>query len=176
MKPMFFLFAGCCCLSLLTGCGEKYPADFPKVYPIKVTVTDGTTPLSNVRLMFYRVSNESGSGYGVSGFTDATGVAKVSTSQGAYAKAGIPAGEYVVTVEDVIIVDLGVSPEEIAKMSYPEEMKLAKEESRLRAEYKRKVPPALCKQAVNVEDRSPLRFTAVEGKNEWTIDVAAYKN
>jgi len=176
MKPIIFLFVGCCCLSLLTGCGTKYPADFPVVYPMTVTVTDGGTPLADVQLMFYPVSLEAGAGYAVSAHTDTRGIAKVSTSQGAYAKAGIPAREYVVTVADIIRIDLGITPEEAANMTYADEARLARKENELLAAYKKKVPEALNKRAGNVEDRSPLRYTVVEGKNEWTIDVAPYKN
>ena len=174
MKPVIFLMM-CCCLTWLTGCGTKYPADFPTVYPMTVKVTDGDTPLSDVRLMFYQASSGAGSGYAVSGVTNTNGVAKVSTSQGAYAKSGIPVGEYVVTLEDIVTIDLGVPAEEIMKMSYREQMQVAREENKLRAEYQRKVPAVLCKPG-KIEDSSPLRFTATEGKNEWTIDVGEYKN
>ena len=172
MKPITFLFVLCLCLGCLAGCGPRFPKDFPKVYPMTVTVTDGDTPLSQVQLMFYRVS---GGGCAVSGSTDANGVAKITTSQGAYAKVGIPAGEYVVTVDDIISVDLGLTPEQVANMTFADEARWGREEARLRAEYKRKVPPALS-QLGNIEDRSPLRYTVTEGKNEWTIDVAPYKD
>ena len=173
MKHAIFLFLCCSCLIGLSGCGEKYPPDFPKVYPMTVTVTDGTTPLPNVRLMFYHASNEAGTGYAVYGYTDAKGVAKVTTSQGAYSKAGIPDGEYVVTVDEVIKIDLEAQPGK--NLTFAEERRLAREETRLRAEFKSKVPAVLSKLAANFEDRSPLRFTATEGKNELSIDVAEFK-
>ena len=174
MKHVILLFVCCCCLIYLSGCGEKYPADFPKVYPMTVTVTDGATPIPDARIMFYRVSRESGGGgYIPFGCTDATGIAKVTTSQGAYSKTGIPAGEYVVTVDEVIKMDLGVPPG--TNLSFAEEGRLAREEARLRAEFKSKIPAVLCKLVGNVEERSPLRFTASERKNELTIDVAEYK-
>ena len=175
MKHITFLFI-CCYLICLTGCGQKYPADFPKVYPMTVTVTDGDTPLSGVRIMFYPVTQDAGAGYAVSGHTDDKGVAKVSTSQGAYAKAGIPAREYVVTVGDIVKIDLGITPEEAANMSFADEARWAKKEDELRAAYKKKVPAVLNKQVVDIEGRSPLRYTAVEGKNEWSIDIAPYKD
>ena len=174
MKHVILLFVWCCFLCCLFGCGKKYPANFPKVYPMTITVTDGTTPLPDARIMFYRVSEESGAGgYAPFGCTDANGVAKVTTSQGAFSKTGIPAGEYVVTVDEVIRIDLGVPPGK--NLSFAEESRLAKEENRLRAEFKSKVPAVLCKLVTNIEDRSPLRFTVTEGKNELTIDVAEYK-
>ena len=175
MKHAFLLFVCCFCLSCLSGCGVKYPADFPKVYPMVVTVTDGVTPLSDVRIMFYPVSRSADAGYATSGYIDTNGVAKVTTSQGAYSKAGIPAGEYVVAVEDVINVKLDAPPEVLANPSFMEEGRLAKEEARLRAEYMKKVPEVLCRLAGSIEERSPLRYTATKGKNTLSIDVAQYK-
>ena len=173
MKHVIFLFTLCYCLICLSGCGEKYPADFPKVYPVTVTVTDGTTPIPNARIIFYRISKETDAGYISSGYTDEKGVAKVTTTQGSYTKAGIPVGEYVVAVDEVIKIDLGVPPG--TNLSFAEESRLAREETRLRAEFKSKVPAVLAKLTGKVEDRSPLRYTATAGKNELAIDVAQYQ-
>jgi len=175
MKRLFFLALWCCCLCCLSGCGkDKAPPDFPKVFPISVTVTDGTTPLSDVRIMFYPASKGAGVAFASSGSTDANGLAKIITSQGGYSKTGIPAGEFVVTVEDIIDMSMGITSEEKAKMSMGELNKLSQEQQKYRAAYKRKVPEVLCKSG-SVDKRSPIRFTATEGKNEWTIDVAQYK-
>ena len=172
MKNVVFLVLGC--LILLSGCGQKLPPNFPKVYPMTITVVDGDTPLTDVRIMFYLATEGGGAAYASTAYTDAKGVAKVNTTQGPYIRAGIPAGEYVVTVDDDIKIDLGLTPEQAAKLTYPEEVALGKREAQLRAEYKRKVPAVLCKPG-KVEERSPLRFTATEGKNELTVDVAQYK-
>lgn len=168
-------FALCCCMGCLSGCGgDKAPSGFPKVFPINVTVKDGTTPLSEVRVMFYPSSTGAGAAFASSGSTDANGVAKIVTSQGGYSKAGIPVGEFVVTVEDIINIDNGIPPEEQVKMSMGELNKLAQEQKKKLAEYKRKVPGVLCKSG-KVENRSPIRFTASESNNELTIDVSEYK-
>jgi len=171
----FILLVLCCSLCCLFGCGgEKLPLDFPKVFPMTITVKDGATPLSKVRIMFYPAVTGAGAAYASSGTTDENGVAKIVTAQGGFSKAGIPAGEFVVTVEDIIEVDLGVTPEEQAKMSMGELNKLTDERKKLIAAYKRKVPEILCKSG-KVESRSPIRFTASEDNKELTIDVAEYK-
>ena len=168
-----FLLILCCCLICLSGCGgEKAPSGFPKVYPMTVTVTDGTTPLPDVQLMFYLVGGTGATGS--SGSTNASGVAKISTFQATYSKVGVPAGEYVVTVEDIIRISSSVPPEEKIKMSLAELGKLEEERKKKLAEFVKKVPEVLCKQG-KVADRSPIRFTATEGKNELKIDIAEYK-
>ena len=171
-----FIFSVLCfSLCCFFGCGgEKLPADFPKLYPMSVTVKDGATPLSEVRLMLFPASTGAGAAYASSGSTDANGIAKISTSQGGFSKAGIPAGEFVVTVEDIINLDDGIPPEEKVKMSIGELNKLGEEQKKKLAAYQRKVPEVLCKGG-KVEGRSPIRFTASEGNNELTIDVAEYK-
>ena len=178
MRRIVFLVLWCCCLGCLSGCGgTKFPADFPKVHPMTVTVKDGVTPLPEVRIMFYPVTTDTGSvtaAYASSGSTDANGVAKIRTAQGGFSKAGIPVGEFVVTVEDIIDLEMGISPEERAKMSMGELNKLSQEQRKLKSEYKKKVPEVLCKTG-SVETRSPIRYTVTEGKNELPIDVAEYK-
>ncbi|MCL2119312.1 MAG: hypothetical protein FWH27_12885 [Planctomycetaceae bacterium] len=59
-------------------------------------------------------------------------------------------------------------------MSLGELNKLSEEHKKKLAAYKRKVPQVLCMNG-KVENRSPIRFTASEGNNELTIDVAGYK-
>lgn len=157
------------------GCGKKLPDGFPKVYPIKVTVVDGSTPLPDVRVAFMRAKAGSGGSFATGGSTDANGTALIQTTQGAFTTPGIPAGEYVVTAEDVMKIDLGHSPQEIVKMSRAEQGELEKKRQELIKAFVRKVPEALCKSSGNVADRSPIRFTAIEGNNELTIDISQYK-
>ena len=171
MKHIILFVLLCCGLLCFSGCGEKFPADFPKVYPLTVKVTDGDTPLSDVKISFLALG---GGGFAVGGETNASGTTNPITAQGAFTASGIPAGEYVVTVQDVVKVDVGVPPEEIAKMSRSEQAELEKKRQELIKNFKKKVPDSLC-QSGAVADRSPIRFTASEKKNELTIDVAEYK-
>jgi len=178
MKHVCLLMVCCCLLVCFAGCGgEKFPADFPKVTPLTVTVKDGTTPLSDVRIVFYPAGKGAGAAYASSGSTDANGVAKIITAQGGFSKSGIPAGEFVVTVEDIIKISSDIPPEEKVKMSMGELNKLAEEQKKKMAEYKRKVPELLCKtRAGSIDARSPIRFTASPETKELAIDVAEYKN
>ena len=159
-------------LIFLAGCKESLPKDFPKVYPFTVTVTDGDTPLSDVRVSFLALG---GAGFAVGGSTNASGITKPITAQGAFSREGIPVGEYVVTLQDIIKVDLGVSPEEHASMSRGEQIELEKKRLELVKAVKKKIPDTLCTSSGKVADRSPIRFTAKEGKNELSINVADYK-
>ena len=171
MKHIFFALL-CCSWICFSGCGEKLPSNFPKVYPMTVKVTDGATPLPQMRVIFYHIGSDGS--YASSGTTNDNGVAKVSTALGGFYKAGLPAGEFVVTVEDIIDISTGVPPEEQIKMSIPELNKLTEEQRKKVAEYQRKAPVVLCQKG-SVEQRSPIRFNTTEGKNELTIDVAEYK-
>lgn len=163
-------------VSLLTlvvgfaGCQEKLPDGFPKVYPITVSVVDGSTPLPDVQVAFIG----SGSGTAVGGTTGANGTATIQTTQGAFVAEGIPAGEYTVTVEDVMKIDVGKSHAEIAQMSREEQGELEKKRQELIKAFQKKVPEVLCNRNKG-EERSPIHFTASEGKNELTIDVSQYK-
>ena len=157
----------------LVGCKRKLPKDFPKVYPMTVTVTDGTTPLPLVKVSFLLLS---GGNFAVGAATDESGVAKPITAMGAYTATGIPEGEYVVTLQDIQVVDLGVTDEEYMKMSRKEHAELTKKRQEMLKSLPRKAPAVLCQTGnVPVPDRSPIRFTATKGKNELTIDVAEYK-
>jgi len=161
----------CCGLCCLSGCGQKFPDDFPKVYPMTMTVKDGEKPLPNVQILFYPVG---GGAYGSSGITNANGVAVISTLQGSFVKKGIPAGEFVVTLADIVVIDDDPPPEKIAEMSRQELGNWANERKKKLEAYQRIVPQVLC-QGGDVEERSPIRFTVTEGKNALTVDVAEYK-
>jgi len=172
MKHIILLIF-CCCLIGFSGCGEKLPSDFPKIYPITVTVMDGSSPMPGVKIMFYPVG---GAGtFASSGSTDDNGVAKITTAQGAFSKVGLPAGEFIVTAEDVIDVGPRLTREEFDQLSMAEKNKMSMEQRKKHAEYERKVPVVLCNQLGAVADRSPIRFTATTGKNELKINIAEYK-
>ena len=178
MNRIIFLASWGFCLVFLSGCGEKFPADFPKVYPITVTVKDGETPLPKVTVTFIPAVDRTTAAvsYYSSGVTDEKGVAAISTIQGSFVKKGIPQGEFIVTAEDIVDLDSGLSAEEKLNMSREDEFKLYQEQKRKIAEHQKKVPEVLCKpKAETNEETSPIRFTASKGRNELIIDVAQYK-
>jgi hypothetical protein len=83
-------------LILLGGCnrGPKRPDGFPKLYPCKITITQGgTTPLEGATVTFV---NKAGSiEWSTGGRTDANGIAEIKT---AVNFSGVPEGEYSVRV------------------------------------------------------------------------------
>ncbi len=157
---------------ICSGCGKGLPDGFPKTYPMTVTVTNGTTPIPDARVMF--IPETGGVGYAIGGTTDQAGVAKIRTAQGDHDAAGIPEGQFVVTVQDVINIDLGVTPEESAKLPRDEQNKLSTKRREMVKNYPRKVPQVLCRDGV-VANRSPIRFTAKTEANELSIDVSQYE-
>ena len=171
MKRFLAVFFVLTTILITQGCGKKFPDGFPKVYPINITITDGGTPLSSVKISF--LTNTAS--FAVSGETDASGVPKIVTAQGEFSAEGIPAGDYVVTLQDVMKIDIGVSAAEIAAMSRSEQGKLEEKRQKLISAYKKKVPDSLCKSGGKIDTRSPIRFTASEGPNELKIDVSEYK-
>ncbi len=173
MKHLSTIVLFLACAMCIAGCGKKYPKDFPKVYPITVTVTDGATPLSDVVVTFLSVGT--GPSYAVSGITDASGNAKIITAQGAYVADGLPPGDYVITLVDDIKTDMGIPPEQIAAMSRAEQGELEKKRQEMIKAYKRKVTDKFNKSGGKTENRSPVRFTAKEEKNELKIDISEYK-
>jgi hypothetical protein len=151
---------------VVCGCGRQFPPDFPAVYPMTVTVTNGGTPIEGVKVAFYPVLT--GQSYAAFGTTNTSGVAKIFTIQGSFDAAGIPAGDYVVAIQEEINVDmLAVDPIELMKLSDAEKEQLRREWQKKVDAYPRKVP-------VSLNQNSPIRFTAKETGNTLTVDVAEY--
>ena len=82
----FILQAGC------GGGGSARPDDMPKIYPVKITVTQDSAALQGATVT---LTAKTPAKYGVaSGLTDAYGVASIRT----YGYIGVPEGQYTVTV------------------------------------------------------------------------------
>jgi len=177
MNRIVFLALSCSYLIFFSGCGEKFPPDFPKVYPITVTVKDGETPLPKINVTFIPANKgTSNVSYSSAGLTREDGGAIISTMQGSFVKKGIPEGEFIVTLSDFIDLSSDITPEEKANMSREELYKIMMDEKKKIAEFVKKVPEVLCApMAASDEERSPIRFTVVKGRNTLTIDVAEYK-
>ena len=174
MKNFIFPVLLGCSLILVSGCGQKAPPGFPAIYPMTVTITEGATPLPNVRITFRQANDGSGAPYVSSGMTNAGGVATIGTIQGSYAKKGIPEGEFFVTLEEIIEGDSGLTPVEFARLTDAEKGRVLTEINKKQAEVPRKIPEVLCKVSAN-KSAHPLRYTAKKGKNALSIDVAQYK-
>ena len=96
MRTITLFFSFVIALSFVSGCGDtessRRPADLPKLYPVTITITQEGTPLEGADV---GLTAKTPTKYGSStGETDASGIAKPRT----YGFAGVPAGQYVVTV------------------------------------------------------------------------------
>jgi len=174
MKHFISPFLLGCSLVLFSGCGQKSPPGFPAVYPMTVTVTDGTMPLSDVRVTIRQADSSSGGAYVSSGVTNSSGIATIGTVQGSYAKKGIPEGEFLISLEELIEVDIGMTPEEFLALPMSERGKVQAAKEKKRAAVPRKVPDVLRTQVGN-KDVSRLHYTATKGKNALSVNVAEYR-
>ncbi|MGL6196506.1 MAG: hypothetical protein ACRC2T_16955 [Thermoguttaceae bacterium] len=80
----------------LTGCGSKYPPDWPKTYPCQITVTKDGQPYEGVTIVLARTENHGS--WAVSGITDSSGVAVIETSWTKASSKGAPEGTFQVTL------------------------------------------------------------------------------
>lgn len=90
---IFFIFA--IALAFQAGCGNRgpvRPADLPKLHPVNITITQGGTPLMGATVTL--LSKTPATYSSASAATDASGVAVPRT----YGFAGVPEGQYTVTV------------------------------------------------------------------------------
>ena len=86
---------------LLAGCGggdaARRPADMPPIYPVKITITQDGAALQEASVT---LTAKTSAKYGIaSGMTDASGVAVIRT----YGFAGVPEGNYTVTVSKRVV-------------------------------------------------------------------------
>ncbi len=83
--PLFLFVLGC-------G-GQRLPSDMPKLYPVKLTITQKGTPCAGASV--FLANEDSNFKWAVTGVTDQTGVAELKTN-GSYT--GAPAGKYNISV------------------------------------------------------------------------------
>ncbi|MDR0609303.1 MAG: hypothetical protein LBG58_04280 [Planctomycetaceae bacterium] len=110
------------------GC-SKHPKGFPKLYPCSIALTKNGKPLHNVCVL---LKNETVQGtWGISGTTDISGTAIIVTSLGEYIGKGIPNGEYIVSLDEIIHPPNGKTKEEIGKLPEEELYKYIAEEAKM---------------------------------------------
>ncbi len=150
-------------LSLVfVGCGKKKPDGFPDVQPFTVKVVDGSKPIEGALVRF---NGDVGS-LAISGKTDSSGVAVISTGLKGYSAKGVPVGDYRVQVEKEPLAEHWKTPEEQSQMSKPEKDKYLDEWLAKCAELPREVPKVW-----NSYDDTPLKATVSAGGGEVTFDV-----
>jgi hypothetical protein len=118
----FLLLALCYIISLhcliLSGCGKKLPANWPKTYPCTIKVTKNGMALGNA-MVILSPTNSAGNNWAVSGITNVNGVAVIHTSFINYTEAGAPEGTFIVTISKQLPPIPDPTPqEELEKMDY----------------------------------------------------------
>lgn len=159
-------------VSLLPGCGKSRPKDMPQVYPVNITITDGSTPLDKATVIL--VPNDPTSqlrpnNLVVGGTTDADGKVLLNTTMGTYAEKGAPLGKYKVTIQKDQPVIQTLSDEELQKM----DMGARLEHSRkLMAE--RDAKPKLVPELLTQSRTSPLVIEVKEKDTVLDVDISEH--
>jgi hypothetical protein len=116
-------------LFLFSSGRSKRPEGFPKLSLCSITVIKKGQPVPKVCVL---LRNTAGQGsWGASGTTDSTGTAVLSTSLGEYNEKGIPAGEYIISLDEIIHPPNGKTIEEIGKLPEDELYKYIVEEAKM---------------------------------------------
>ena len=160
---------GCLVLMLtLTGCGKSKPKDIPALYPATVIVKNGATPISGARVVLIFSGNSTGS-WSVSASTDTNGVAKLSTSQGDWKGAGVPAGDYVVFINKSADFTQEPLPEELEGDERAKQAFYAEQQKKIDS------LPKIIPSSLTTAVTSPLRITVAAGTTaELTVDVSEH--
>ena len=161
---IFSLFLFC-----IFGCqGANVPGDFPKTFPVTITVKDGATPLADTTILLYGQGTRGS--WASSGNTDANGVAELVTNQGSYMAKGVPEGSYKVTLSKTPKAPSERSDDEIAAMSYDEQIVYSQ---KINAELAR-IPPPIPRVLTNPQE-TPLTLEVTTSSGELLIDLSPYK-
>jgi hypothetical protein len=165
-RVLFIGFAAVLGIVLLSGCSHR-PAGFPVLFPCRITVTNNGKPMPNVYVSFTAVNGQGS--WGINGQTNSSGVATPTTSWATYSDTGVPAGNYTLSLEEVVILPDGKTIEDFKQMSYEEAIRYSNEEAKA-MEKLRVIPRHL-----SDSNKSPLKFTVQEsGKNEFVIEIGNY--
>lgn len=166
MKRLFALLC-LCLIVVMSGCGEKAPDGFPKIFPCQITVTDGGTPIDGVAVKL--TPDQPMNNITVYGTTDASGKVAVTTLQGTFGKEGAPEGGYTVTLTKF-------NPVEVKELSDDEFYKMSAQERATRSaaakkerEAARVVPEVLSKAT------SPLKLTVDSSGGNLEVDINEYR-
>jgi hypothetical protein len=93
MKPIFVLFF-LIVLIIFSGCQqEPHPADLPKLYSCKITITQDKVPAENVQISLY--DNHLSNKWSIGGITNTSGTAVIQT-HGQFS--GVPSGKFKVVL------------------------------------------------------------------------------
>ena len=165
-RKIMILGAG---LLLFAGCGTNKPDGIPELHPVSVTVTKEGTPVDDVSIFLVATDAKSGS-WSVTGSTNSSGVAAITTSQGEWKAKGAPEGKYKVYLTKTPKVDMEPPPaggfqDEASAMAYAQERRR-----------KIEAAPRAIPESLTSPKTSDLTITVVAktGAKE-TYDIGKYK-
>ena len=165
MDKMKTVFVAGLCMVFAVGCGPKKPDGIPPLYPAKVTVTKGTTPIADASVFLVGQGGNPGS-WAANGITDAKGVAVINTSQGGWKSKGAPEGQYKIFITKRPDVEEDHIPEEIMEDSDARQRFAAEQLKKLNA------APKVIPEILTNPAQSPLKLNvAKSGTSELTVDV-----
>ena len=159
-------------ISLLSGCGKSRPKDMPQVYPVDITVIDGTTPLDKATIIL--VANDATAksrpnNLVVGGVTDADGKVLLNTTMGTYSEKGAPLGQYKVTIQKDQPIVQTLSDEELQNMDMGARLAHSR---KLMAE--RDAKPKLVPERLTQSRTTPLLLDVKEKDTVLEVDIAEH--
>jgi len=155
-------------LPFIVGCGTTRPKEMPETAPCEITVLQDGKPMTDIIVSLYR---EGGNGaLSIGGTTDASGIAKIKTTWGAYTTDGAPVGTCKVTVDKVFDFPREtVTPEEMDHWT-PEQGRKYEQQRQEMIDKLRATP------AVLAGTSSPLSVS-IESRSggNLTVEISDYK-
>lgn len=153
---------------MASGCPSGRPDGMPKVYPCKVIVKNGIEAVSDAQIVLD--SEPSIPNIMISGMTDASGVAEISTILGIYMQKGAPEGTFTVTILKSTPMVHTKTQEEQAQMTPPEADAYYKKVQADTAKMPKLVPEKLAN-----PDQSPLKIEITNKGGNLDVNLAEYK-
>jgi len=172
MQKSKILFMLVLAVFLFSGCGKSRPKDMPNVYPVNITITDGTTPLDGATVILVAdaaMAESRPANLVVGGTTDSTGKVDLRTTMGTYSEKGAPLGQYKVTIQKDQPIVQTVSDDELQKMDMGERLAHSR---KLMAE--RDAKPKLVPVPLTQSSTTPLRLEVKEKDTALEVDVTQF--
>jgi hypothetical protein len=95
MYKYFIIIIIAVVLPVIIGCGK--PADMPKLHSCRITVTDGGSPVAEVRVSM--TDESAGKSWSIHGITNSAGIAEMNTTYTNYTASGVPEGIFKVAID-----------------------------------------------------------------------------
>lgn len=153
-------------IGLFMGCSRK-PADVPALVPCKIIVKNGSSPVADVSVILGMTTGSDT--WSVSGKTNSSGIADLSTVQMGWKGGGAPQGQYKITLSKTPKLER-ISAEEFDKMSPAEQETYNLEQNKKLAALAREIPEVL-----GSFETTPLTIEVGSSENVQEIDLSTIK-